>query len=309
VGTNNYTIIDAHVHVIEHIAGLGRKGEFRAVGKGRARWLDGEEVQIVPSSWGDVSFTHDKLIEILDEHGVSKAILMQGSFYGFCNEYTFEAQERHAGRLYGMGTFDPFAFEARAIAEHLVRSFHFRGLKFEISRAFGLSGYHSDLELDGPAMQWIWELAESEGLVVSLDLGTFGEPSLQIDGLVAIAKRHPGITFVAEHIFYPGRDHYAEVRSSLEKLAPISNINVTIASIPNSVMPEAYPFPSACRYIAIAKELLGSARILWGSDIPSVAVKASYRELIDYVRDGGIFSEPELAQVYAENAARVYGLS
>jgi len=214
----------------------------------------------------------------------------------------------HPGRLYGMGTFDPFAFEARSIAEHLIRSFHFRGLKFEISRAFGLCGYHPDLKLDGPQMRWIWELAEENDLVVSLDLGTFGEPSLQVDALAAIAKRHPSVSFVVEHIFYPGSDHYAEVRAALEALAPFPNVNVTVASIPNSLMPEPYPFPSSSRYIAIAKALLGSGRILWGSDLPSVAVNATYRELIDYVQDSGIFSNRELAQVYGENAERIYRL-
>ena len=160
---NEFRIIDAHTHVIEHIAGLGRKGELRAVGNGRGRWLDGEEVQLIPPGWGDTAFTHDTLVEVLDEHGISKAIMMQGSFYGFCNEYTFEAQERHPGRLYGMGTFDPFAYEAHRLMEHLIRSFHFRGLKFEISRGFGLTGYHPELRLDGPEMAPVWKLAEEEG--------------------------------------------------------------------------------------------------------------------------------------------------
>lgn len=306
MGANEFRVIDAHTHVIEHIAGLGRKGELRAVGGGRARWLDGEELQLIPREWGDRSFTHDALIKVLDEHGVSQAIMMQGSFYGFCNEYTFEAQEHHPGRLYGMGTFDPFAFEAHRVMEHLVRSFHFRGLKFEISRGFGLTGYHPQLRLDGPQMGPVWEFAE--GLVVSLDLGTFGEPSLQIDELAAIAGGHPGITFVVEHLFYPGRNHEAEVRSGLKRLAPLENVNFTVASIPNSVMPEGYPFPSACRYISIAREIVGAERILWGSDLPSVAVNAPYRELIDYVRDSSLFSDRELEQVYALNAARVYGL-
>lgn len=303
-----FRVIDAHTHVIEHIAGLGRKGELRAVGGGRARWLDGEEAQLIPPGWGETSFTHDSLVRVLDEHGVSQAIMMQGSFYGFCNEYTFEAQERHRGRLYGMGTFDPYAFEAQHLMEHLIRSFRFRGLKFEVSRGFGLTGYHPRLRLDGAEMQRVWEFAEDEGFVVSLDLGTFGEPSLQVDELASTAKLHPGITFVVEHIFYPGRNHEAEVRSALERLAPLGNVNFTVASIPNSVMPEDYPFPSACRYIAIAKEVIGAGRILWGSDLPSVAVNAPYRELIDYVRDSEVFTDRELEQVYALNAERVYGL-
>jgi predicted TIM-barrel fold metal-dependent hydrolase len=301
-------VVDAHTHVIEHIAGIGRKGESRAVGNGRARWIDGEETKLIPDGWGDASFSHERLIEVMDEHGISKAILMQGSFYGFCNDYTFEAQQRHPDRLYGMGTFDPYAYQSRLIMERLIKEYRFRGFKFEISRSFGLTGYHPDLRLDGDLMAPIWEYAEKENLVVSLDLGTFGEPSMQLDAMARIAGRYAGIRFVVEHLFYPGVGHFDEVRAALSSLARFGNVVFTIASIPNSTMPEAYPFPSACRYIGIAKEIIGAERILWGSDLPSVAVNASYRSLIDYIAESGLFSDAQLRMIYSENAIRVYGL-
>jgi hypothetical protein len=73
-------------------------------------------------------------------------------------------------------------------------------------------------------------------------------------------------------------------------------------------MPEAYPFPSACRYATIARDVVGAERILWGSDLPSVAVNAPYRQLIDFIAESGVFSEKELRRIYAENAIRVYSL-
>jgi hypothetical protein len=108
-------VVDAHVHVIEHLAGVGRTGESRAIGNGTVRWIGGRKTKVVPDSWGETSFTHDMLIRVMDQNGVSQAVMMQGPFYGFCNDYTFEAQQRHRGRLFGMGSFDPFAFEAAAI--------------------------------------------------------------------------------------------------------------------------------------------------------------------------------------------------
>jgi predicted TIM-barrel fold metal-dependent hydrolase len=305
---STFTVVDAHAHVIEHIAGLGRSGESRAIGKGRARWIGGEESKLIPDSWGETSFSHDTLVKVLDEHDISKAILMQGSFYGFCNDYTFEAQQKYPDRLYGMGTFDPFAWQARAIMEHLVKTYRFRGFKFEISRSFGLMGYHPDLRLDGELMTPIWDFAEREGLVISLDLGTFGEPSFQTDALARMAARFGGVPFVIEHLFYPGPGKFQEVSAALRPFAPLGNVFFTIASIPNSTMPEAYPFPSARRYAEIARDAVGADRILWGSDLPSVAVNATYRQLIDYVAETGLFSDQELRKIYAENAIRVYGL-
>jgi predicted TIM-barrel fold metal-dependent hydrolase len=301
-------IVDAHTHVIEHMSGIGRKGESRAVGNGRVRWIDGEEAQLIPGAWGDMSFPHDTLIQVMDEHGISKAVMMQGSFYGFCNGYTFEAQRKYPDRLYGMGTFDPYAYQSREIMEHLITVYRFRGLKFEISRSYGLMGYHPDLRVDGDQMTPIWEFAQEQGLVISLDLGTFGEPSLQLGAMGRIAGRYPGVRFVVEHLFYPGPGHFEEVRKALSLLAPFGNVSFTLASIPNSTMPEAYPFPSACRYAGIARDVVGVDRILWGSDLPSVAVKATYRQLIDYVEESRLFSEDELGKIYAENAIRVYDL-
>ena len=302
------SIVDAHVHVIEHIAGFGRKGEFRAVGNGKARWIDGEEAQIIPPGWGDTSFSYDTLIEVMDAHGISKAVMLQGSFYGFCNEYTFEAQQKYPGRLYGVGTFDPYCYEAPRIMENLIKRFKFRGLKFELSRGFGLMGYHPDLRLDGYLMTPVWEFAQQEQIVVSLDLGTFGEPSLQLDVLVNIAERYPDTKFVIEHIFYPGPGHFEDVKMALGMLAHCENLAFTVASIPNSTLPEHFPYPAACDYIRIAKDIVGVDRLLWGSDLPSVAVHNSYAQLIDYIREFGVFTEEELQKVYADNAVKVYNL-
>ncbi len=302
------TVVDAHAHVIERLAGIGRRGESRAVGQGRARWLDGEETQVIPRGWGDTGFTHDMLVRVMDRHGVAKAVLMQGAFYGFCNEYTFEAQKRHPGRLYGMGTFDPYAYQARDIMERLIGVYRLRGFKFEVSRSFGLSGYHPDFRLDSAIMTPVWEYAQEHSLVVSLDLGTFGEPSLQLDAMKTVAARYTGIRFVLEHLFAPGPGRFEDMRSALSLFTRLEHVAFTIASIPSSTMPDAYPFPMAARYVGIARDVIGPDRILFGSDLPSTAVKVTYRQLIDYVAESGSFSEAELRKIYAENAMRIYGL-
>ena len=303
-----FPIIDAHTHVIERLAGYGRRGELRPIGRGRARWATWEETAFLPEGFGETDFTHDRLVSVLDSEGVAQAILMQGSYYGFCNDYTFEAQERQKGRLFGMGTFDPHAFAAEAIRTRLIRDFRFKGFKFEMSEAYGFMGYHPDFRLDGALMAPVWALAERENLTISLDLGTFGEPSLQLDALAGIARAHPGVAFVVEHIFFPGRDHFDDAARALEQLAGFGNIHFTVASIPASVMPEPFPYPSACRYLQIARDTVGSGRLLWGSDLPSVCLSASYAELIDYVAASGHFKDAELAAIYAGNAKRVYRL-
>ncbi len=252
----NYRVIDAHVHVIENIAGYGRKGELRGIGGGMARWIDGTEVRILPDGYGDRSFTPERLIELLDSHHVSKAVLMQGSYYGFCNDYTREAVEKFPDRLSAMGTFDPYIYESEEVLEKILSWNGFKGFKFEMSRGFGFMGYHPDFELDSEKMDKVWIAADSKRLVISLDMGTFGEPSMQTDQLKNIAEKYQGITFVIEHLFFPGREHYADLASELEKLKSVPNIYFTAASIPASIMPEDYPFPSAVKYITAARDIV-----------------------------------------------------
>jgi hypothetical protein len=191
--------------------------------------------------------------------------------------------------------------------ERLVNDFKFRGFKFEMSRGFGFMGYHPDFRLDGSLMAPVWELAQGRALAVSLDLGTFGEPSMQVEAVATLAARYPGIRFVLEHIFFPGPANFEDVEKALALLAPCQNVSVTVASVPAS-LPEKFPFPSTCRYIRIAKSTLGSERILWGSDLPSVAVNNTYRQLIDYVKESDVFDARELEGFYSGNAARVYRL-
>lgn len=304
----NYNIIDVHAHIIENISGFGYRGELRAIGNGKARWATGEEADILVDDFGSKSFTCDRLIKEMDTNGVSKAILMQGSFLGYCNEYVHEAQEKYPDRLFGMGTFDPYCSDYIRIMKRLINDFKFRGLKFEMSTEYGFMGYHPDFKINGNLMQPVWEYAEEENLIISLDLGTFGEKSLQISELASIAQQHPGICFVVEHLFYPHLDHFDDVKTSLEILANQGNINFTTASIPNSTLPEKYPFPSACRYLEIAKKAVGVERLMWGSDIPGVIMNASYSNLINYVAESEIFNHEELQNIYAENAIRIYRL-
>lgn len=82
--------IDSHLHVAEIIAGYCRRGELRAAGNGMAEWGSGETFRLLPEGYGDTSFTAEAALAIMDRHQVEKAVLMQGSMYGFQNRYHYE---------------------------------------------------------------------------------------------------------------------------------------------------------------------------------------------------------------------------
>jgi hypothetical protein len=302
----NLEIIDAHAHVFKQIYGFGPQGESTPIGHGTVRWANGETTKLLPEEYGNDSFTYERLLKAMDDAHVAKAILLQGSYYGFANDYVYEAQSAYPDRLIGMGTFDPYFLDRQTIMDRLIGELHFRGFKFEISSSNGLMGYHPDFRIDGDLMQPVYRYCAERGLTISLDLGTFEEPSFQVAGVERIAREYPTIQFMIEHLFFPRQDHFKEVRQNLELFDQTANVSFSIATVPFSTWPEKYPFPSACKYLEIARDILGTQRILWGTDIPSVVVYSPYRELATYVIESGVFSDEELKQVFSLNARRVY---
>ena len=92
--------IDAHLHVAHVIAGYCRRGESRAIGQGKIMWGNGEVMQLIPESYGDSrNFLAEKAIELMDKNEVERAVLMQGSLYGFQNQYHAQLMQTYPDRF------------------------------------------------------------------------------------------------------------------------------------------------------------------------------------------------------------------
>ena len=59
-------------------------------------------------------------------------------------------------------------------------------------------------------------------------------------------------------------------------------------------------------YLKDLKQIIGAERMLWGTDVPGVLCRTTYREMLERVETSGIFTESELPLVLGENAKRVY---
>ena len=299
-------IIDGHAHVIERIAGFGRRGELRPLGGGRARWANGLEIQLIPPELGDRSFTAEALLGVLDAHRVERAVLLQGSFYGFQNEYSAEAARVHPGRFLAAGTFDPFCVDRDEILERLLGALALRIVKLELSTGGGLMGFHAPFPLDGPLLAEPVERIAAAGATLVLDLGGPWMASFQPEAVARLARRHPGLRIVICHLLAPGPGDEAALRRGLEALAPVENVWFDLAALPWNVAPEAYPYPTARRYAALARGLVGATRLIWGSDAPSATTADSYRRLLDYLVQAPGWTAPDLELVLHDSACQAY---
>jgi predicted TIM-barrel fold metal-dependent hydrolase len=298
--------IDAHVHVIDTIAGFGGRGELRGIGGGKARWANGDEISLIPPDLGDRGFSYHALIPLLDKNGVEKAVLLQGSLYGFQNDYTREAGQEYPERLIPSATLDPFCAKAEDLLDRYLGEWKIRVVKFELSSGGGLMGYHRVFPLDGPPIEALYPAISKAGAALVLDIGSPGMGSFQIEAVAAVAKRYPDMRIVVCHLLAP-RPGDEEVFTAAVKALSLPNIWFDLAAIPWN-FPELYPFPSTLRFIGAAKKILGAEKLLWGSDAPITLTRETYARQMSYLEESGVFSDSELEKVFRLNAETAYSL-
>lgn len=297
-------IIDAHAHVVQYIAGFTSRGELRGVGGGRARYADGSEFQMIPERFGD-SFTADDLISVMDKNDVEKAVLLQGQFFGFQNEYTAEAVKKYPHRLVGAGSYDPFCAKAETVKHRLFKELGFRAVKFEVSNGSGLMAYHPPVDLNGELMNACYRHAADNGLIVVMDIGRPRNPCWQVENLAAAIKKYSDVTFVICHLLAPQRTDVALLGEVLSKLA-MPNVYFDLASLASNQQPETYPYPTAVEHLKTAKRIVGADRLMFGTDMPSNLCRDTYSNLADYITLSGVFAQNELEDIFYNTANAVY---
>ncbi len=298
-------IVDGHAHIYEILRGFGPLGECRAIGGGRGRWPTGVETQFFPPKYGDLGFSAEALLDVMNANGVDKAVLLQASNYGFQNDYTAEVVKKYPDRFAGVGTLDPYCAKAPEILEHLIARLGFKSLKFEISSAWGLTGYHPDLRLDGKMLAPVFERAAQDDIAVAIDMGCMGTKSFDIPALIKVLKRHPKLTMVMTHLLFPCNDGKNSARLEMLKAMKCDRLYFDIANLPPMV-DEPYPYVSQQQFICQAKGIIGAEHMIWGTDLPGVLNNYAYAQLRDYLFDDRVFNPSELEGVMGRNACRVY---
>ena len=295
-------IIDAHAHVYDVLAGYGPRGEFRPLGKGRGIWATGDVEQFFPAEYGDLGFHAETLVRLMDEGGIDHAVLLQGGNYGFHNDYTAEAARRFPTRFTAGMTVDPYAKYALKILEHLHRDYGMQILKFEVSETWGLTGYHPALRLDGPEMTPLLSYAQENDIIVVYDMGPMGTASFDPGALFRLKAAYPELTFVMTHCFFPREDGSNDQRLAWMRELASDRFFFDIANLPL----KNGDFTFVRGFLAEAKAAVGADHLIWGTDVPGVLKRFSYRELTSVVTESGVFTPEELALVMGENARRVY---
>lgn len=297
-------IIDAHAHIAQYICGSTSRGELRAAGGGKARYATGESFLMFPPELGDTGVSPEALLKVMDENGVEKAVLLQGNFLGFQNEYTYQAVLKYPARFVGAASYNPFCRNAERVKERLFEECKFKAVKFELSDGSGLMADRT-FPLDGEVMDGCFKHAEKYALTVVLDIGRPRSPCWQVDAMSRAVKKYADVTFVICHLLAPQRGDGELLKRALSLLVA-DNVYFDISSLAANQKPEAYPYPSAVEHLKTAKSTVGADRLMFGSDMPCNLARDSYAHLKDYVLQSGVFGGDELKAVFYGTANKIY---
>ncbi len=297
--------IDAHLHVADIIAGYCRRGELRAIGNGKAMWGNGEVFDLLPEGYGDRNFTVESALKIMDRNEVEKAVLMQGSMYGFQNQYHIDIMNKYPDRFCPSCTVDPYMTNHFDTLLSYLEDKKFHLVKFEISSGGGLMGCHDSFSLLSDRMMKIYDLIAKNQGVLAMDVGDIFMPSHQPENLAIIADTFPGLKLVVCHLLAPIRERENELWENLSLLNK-ENVWFDIAALPKIMAPNIYPYPDVHKTVKRAKELLGVKKLLWGTDAPFAATQDTYEHLADYLEKIDTFTKDELEDIYYNNAQNVY---
>lgn len=298
-------VIDAHVHLVQCIAGTGAGGEMRSIGGGRGQYADGSVCQVIPEEWNTDQVTPERVLEVMDAHEVERAVLLQGGYLGFQNQYSCEAQQKYPDRFLAAAAYDPYSRNRDAIVHHLFEELGIRVVKFEVSTGSGLMAYRPVFALDGEMMEREAAFADEHGLVFVIDIGKLGSPSSQLPALRNLILRHPQMKFVVCHLLAPKQTELHAMQAGLEQLH-LPNVWFDLASLQHNVRPDAPPFPVTRQFIHCAIDTVGADRLLFGTDTPSNLCKFRYQDMVDTLAQDPALAEEQKRGILYENAKTVF---
>src|ERR1700694_1087260 len=179
-------------------------------------WVPGRVAQLPEP------FSIEKLLPLMNEAGVDRAVIVPPSWPGDRNDYGLEAARRYPDRFAVMGRISLRNPQSAALLPTWKTQPGMLGVRVTFLAATGA------WLTDGTA-DWFWPAAEKAGIPV-MALAT------NISALGRIAERHPQLTLIIDHMGLSGEMVKAGKRSEMVeqtiKLAKYPNTSVKLSGSP-----------------------------------------------------------------------------
>ncbi|MGV9559238.1 amidohydrolase family protein [Streptomyces sp. NPDC003401] len=165
-----------------------------------------------------------------------------------------------------------------------------------------------------PDPEWLLRPDVRRGLAAVADAGLVYDLVVlprQLPACVRAAARHPGLTFVLDHLGKPpvASGARAPWEADLRALAALPNTVAKLSGLVTEADPATWTAADLRPYADAALDAFGPHRLMFGSDWPVCTLAASYGQVLDTAGQlTGHLSAEESRQVFETTATRVYGL-
>src|SRR5262249_43426892 len=217
-------------------------------------------------------FTIEKLVPMMDEAGVDRAVIVPPSWPGDRNDYGLEAAKRYPKRFAVMGRIPLEKPESAALLPKWKEQPGMLGVRLTLHRA------QSRL-LEGGTADCFWPAAEKAGLPVMF-LAPGNAPKF-----APIAERPPQLPLIIDHMNLTleiAKD--GTIRQAIDEvvaLAKYPNVSVKLSSAPTYSF-EPYPWRDMTEHLKRCFDAFGPRRCYWGTDITNAFTKSNYRQRITH---------------------------
>jgi L-fuconolactonase len=240
--------------------------------------------------------TAESLIAEMDRAGVSNAVLVQPSVYGWNNNYLCDCLEKWPSRFVGVCLVDPKAEDAGERLEYWTLERGCRGLRINLIAEVDV---HWVL---GPNAAGLWQAARRLGVSIALQM-------LPAHAFVVgrLAAANPDIKFIIDYLG-TAAFHEDKGAAAIEQLAPSPNIHYKILSLgQDSKRP--YPFGDLNPLYRSAAQHFGVDRLLFGTDFPHVCKVCSYLEGVQWLSNLPFLDEAARDAVGDGNARKLWKIN
>jgi L-fuconolactonase len=249
--------------------------------------------------------TAEGLLSMMDAVGVSAAVLVHPSKYGYEPVYSLEAAAAHPTRFGVVGLVDP---DAPDLDDRLRRWRERPGLL-----AVRLVAFRDEQRdrLRAGGFETLLAAAERH----EVPLLTYSPGALPL--IKEVARAHRDLQIVVDHLgllqpplLTPDPDPFQTLPDLLD-LAAFDNVSVKVTGAP-TLSREGFPFDDLWPSLERVLGAFGIERLMWGTDITRVHThepypgRHTYFEAVSFIRDTERLSTDEKASIMGENLRRIF---
>ncbi|VCU70417.1 Amidohydrolase [Pigmentiphaga humi] len=252
-------------------------------------WLPGARERMKLNGHRLEAFTHEECIGLMDEAGVDRVLIVPPSWEGDRIDYALEACAAHPGRFGIMARIPQNKpEEAKAMLRDWKSLPDIKGVRLTFHRP-----QDRNWMIDGTC-DWFWPFAEENGVIAMVHAPVWKAE------LGAIAKRHPGLKIIIDHMGIMARCVDDAIGYWVQETADLHehpNIYVKVSALPGY---STHPFPNQniFKYVREMVDKMGPERCFWGTDLTRLLDHGlTYTDTVEQFTKHMDFSQRELEQI------------